>query len=484
MSDELKPLMRRVYVDYTNRVGPRVNLTNQEMRVLQDADWFDVLKIPRVRYHLRANTPFQPQVGQDHAQVFDIVRTHAGHRLEDLPTKWGPMQLVGVTWKRSNDATVRSQGFHAIRKDVVSPIKDIEAHLKSNETRSQTVLFSRNQQDIKPFPVDEYKGVGLLHLIMQLPALRDWLWTQAPVRSITIHRPARHSHEQPSDLTDDASRLWAGRAPLDKASKLAQAVETVRSQQRLADLVRMYKVQQQGLNEQEARVFRRATEVELQRRELRDLARAWDQTLFEARTPAKQYNALLLCHRQVCQPFVDLDWEADSDLRDFTRKVEQALNDPRFVKQWQPVSLADVQDSELDNSMTRALHIVNADRTAKRTTPVKLRWPVPHEVFKTWVALQKMYGPADDFPSPSDFGLRLSAEQRQLRNQVWSQFDDRVALDNQSPQAKYEVRRLQPAINTLKNFNSGQYSREQVLDAVRRCPRMRLLVDDILKAIA
>ena len=491
MSDELKPLMRRVYVDYTNRVGPRVNLTNQEIRVLQAANWFDLLKIPKVRYHVRAHTPFEPKPRaevplQNPCQAFDIVRLHANDRLEQLPTQWGPMRLVGVTWKRSNEAMVNGhQGFHTVRNDAVTPIKNAEAHLKANEARSQTVVFAQHTADLKPFPIDEFKGVGLLHLMMQLPELRVWLWGQ-PLAPLTISaRPVVKKGPQPPDLSQwladhaEASSLWAGHLP-DTRGNLAQAVEAVRSQRTLPELVRVFNQHIEQFPPNEAAVFRRATDIELRRRELRDLAGTFKQTLAEAQTPAKRYRTLLLCHRQVCQRFVDLDWEADGDLRDFTRQIEASLNDPQFVKQWQPVPLVDMQDAYLANSLTRALHIVNTQRTA----PLKIRWPVPHEVFKTWVALQREYGPADDFPRPSDFGLQLSADQRQLRARVWSQFDDLAAIDTQSPQARYEITRLSPALHTLHKFKQGLYSREQVLDAVRRCPRMRLLLDDILRATA
>ena len=227
-------------------------------------------------------------------------------------------------------------------------------------------------------------------------------------------------------------------------------------------------------------MLRRATEIELQRRELSDLMAEWNVTLSNANTPSKQYQALLRCRRQVCQPFLDLDWELDGAVRDFTRKVESALNEPRFMKQWQPVSVVHVSDGELANSLPRALHIVNA----QRETPVKLRWPVPHEVFKTWVILQQTYGPADDFPSPSEFGLKLSPNQRQLRDLVWRSFDQ-LAEDelsqSETPESQYERMRLRPALDVLTKFKQGQYTYQQMLDSVRRCPKMRLLLDDILK---
>jgi hypothetical protein len=483
MSDELKELMRRVYVEYTNRIGPRVNLTNQEIQLLQDADWFGLLKVPKIRYNLRANTVFDPQIRDEEMQAFDVARSHASHRLEQLPVRLGPMRLIGFTCKRSNDATVCTQSNHTISKDSVNPIKNFDAHLKQNEARSQTVLFSRQAAGIPPFPIDDFKGVGVLHLVMQLPALRSWLWGEPPTNQLS-NKPAQtrrskffeppHGIEEWLAENQDAAGLWAGRLPSTQ-DPLVLAVEAVRNQKDLTGVVTEFDRRRAGLSGFEAAVLRRATEIELQRRELKDLMAEWNETLSDANTPNKQYQALLLCRRQVCRSFLDLDWELDGEVRDFTRKVESALNDPRFMKQWQPVSIVNVNDGELANSLVRALHIVNAQRAA----PVKLRWPVPHEVFKTWVTLQQTYGPADDFPSPAEFGLRMSPTQRQLRDLVWRNFDQ--SSEDDSPQSQYERMRLQPALDVLTKFKQGQYTHQQMLDAVRRCPKMRLLIDDIVK---
>ena len=481
MSEEdLKNVMRRVYVQYTNRVGPRVSLTTQEMRTLSDANWFDVLNLPRMRYHVRKNGAFE-HAASDTPVALEVVRTHANHRLQHVPLELGPLKLAGVTWKKSKGATINADGFYHVCKDSVAPIKFVDSHLAKNDSSSQLIVYAPNLARIKPFPVDEFKGAGTLHVVMQLPQLRDWLWPQpaepAPHLVPRCGQMCRWPQPPDRELAEwlktqpEASQLWAGGHPAAGAD-LSNAAEAIRQEPNLQSLVDRYRVYISQFKGFEAQVLKRATEIELHRREMRDLSKEHQ----AAQSSAKQYRALLKCDQQVCANFVDLDWVLDGDMREFTRRVKVELNSPQFMKHWQPVAMPDVDDGELRNSLKKALHMVNAGREE----PLKLGWPLAHDILKTWVATQMEYGPSDDFVSAADFGLSLSPEQRALREFVWRNYEQLEKIEAecaQFPTALHECQRLRPALRALREFKD----KEALLDAVRKSSKMRLLLDDILK---
>lgn len=465
MEEEIKPIMRRVYVQYANRVGPRVDLTRQEINVLQDADWFDLLNIPTLRYHVRKPVDFEHKPRGEPTIAFDIVRTHAGHSLQNVPTELEGLKLAGVTWKRSSDATVG--GFYHVHKDLVAPVKHIETHLENRDKRSQILVFTRNVAGIKPFPVTDFKNAGLLHVVMQLPELRAWLW---PKSKTVSDGPEFAMQPEPCEECDEPVLML-----FNHDSELGKIFKTVRDQRTLENLVSEFDAQSAKLPADQSEILKKATEIELKRRELRDLAEEWNAKLSALKEPAKQYRALLLCRDQVCAQFRDLDWDLDQPLREFTRKVDLHLNSPRFQKHWAETPIVEVDDGELANGLNRALHIVNA----QRRDPIKIRWPLPHDVFKTWVSLQKKYGPADDFAEPLLYGLRLSDDQRQIREFLWQHpqhFDQMMDLAELYPVAKHECQRLQSAAPFLIEFKAGRES----MDTVRKSPQLRSLLDDIL----
>jgi hypothetical protein len=475
--------MRRVYVQYTNRVGPRVSLTTQEMRVLSQADWFDVLGVRKLRYHIRKNMLFDHTA--DVPIVLEVVRTHADNRLQSVPERLNNLQLVGITWKRCSDATVNANGFYNVQKDHVVPVTNLASHLDANDHRSQLIVFAPQVAGIKPFPVQDFKGVNILQVVMQLPQLRDWLWGQPAQDTAALVPNCGKMCAWPQPAAEDlalwlkthpeAAELWSGGQPA-AVGPLSTAAHVIRQQPTLHSLVQSYDAHRGQLSDMEARVLRRATEIELQRRELRDLMEDEKQKLARAQSSAKQYRVLLMCDKQVCSKFIDLDWEADAPVRDFTRQVRMQLNSPEFMKHWQPIPMPDVKDSHLNNSLNRALHIVNA----AREEPLKLKWPLQHDIFKTWVALQTKYGPSDDFVSAPEYGLALSKEQRAMREFVWQnheQLEQIEAQCTQYPAALHECRRLRPVLKALRQFKGD---RERLLDAVRKSPDMRLLLDDIL----
>ena len=467
MEEDLKPLMRRVYVQYTNRVGPRVDLTRQEIALLQDVDWFGLLDIPRVRYHVRKPVNFEHTPRDEPTIAFDIVRTHADHPLQNVPTELGSMKLAGVTWKRSSEATVG--GSYHVHKDTITPVTNAEAHLADRDTKSQTLVFARHVSGIKPFPVTDFKHAGMLHVVMQLPDLRAWLWPNCkPVEPVL---PMVREFKPCAECDAQVLKLFT------EDSELGKIFSQIRAQSTLENLVEKFDVEITKLPSDQAERLTKATEIELTRRELSDLADEWNAHLRTLKAPGKQYRALLLCRDQVCAQFQDVDWELDTHLREFTRKVDLALNSPRFQKHWSPVTVVDVEDGELANSLVKALHVVNA----QRAEPLKIRWPLPHDVFKTWVALQKEYGPSDDFANPENFGLKLDDDQARIREFVWQhpQHFDRISeLADFYPVAKHECQRLGLAMPFLVNFKAGRES----MDTVRKSAPLRALVDDILKA--
>jgi hypothetical protein len=483
MSEEdLKNVMRRVYVQYTNRVGPRVGLTTQEMRVLSDANWFDVLQVPQRRCHVKQNSRFDHPTRHETPVALEVVRTHANHRLQNVPQQLGNLQLAGVTWKKSKGATVNADGFYHVCKDRVEPVKHVAAHLSKNDHCSQLIVYAPQLAKIRPFPVDDYKGVGTLHVVMQLPQLRDWLWPQPaqPAPDLVPRCGKMCQWPQPPDpelaewlqSQPEAAQLWAGGHPT-SGGLLSQTAQLIRQQPTLQDLVQSYSRALGDFSAMEAKILKRATEIELHRREMRDLAAQHQMSS----SPAKQYRALLKCDKQVCANFVDLDWEIDEPLREFTRRVQVELNSPQFLKHWQPVAMPDVDDGELNNSLKKALHMVNVGREE----PLKLRWPLPHDVLKTWVAAQMEYGPSDDFVSAQDFGLALSPEQRAMREFVWNNYDQLETIEArcaQYPVAVHECQRLRPALKALREF---RHDKQALLDAVRKSSKMRLLLDDILR---
>jgi hypothetical protein len=467
MEEDLKPLMRRVYVQYANRVGPRVDLTRQEIYLLQDADWFGLLGIPRVRYHVRKPVKFEHTPRDEPTIAFDIVRTHADHPLQNVPTELGSMKLAGVTWKRSSEATVG--GFHHVHKDQITPVRNAESHLADRDTKSQTLVFARNVSGIKPFPVTDFKDAGMLHVVMQLPELRAWLWPDA--------KPAEQLLPMVREIKPCAECDAKVLKLFKEDSELGRVLSKIRDQRTLESLVAKYDEEVSKLPADEAELIKKATEIELTRREMQDLIKEWNEKLPTLKAPGQQYRALLLCRDRVCARLQDVDWELDQPLREFARRVDLELNSPRFQKHWSPVSVVDVDDGELANSLIRALHVANA----QRAEPLKIRWPLPHDVFKTWVALQKKYGPSEDFANPELFGLKLDDDQLQIRDIVWQhpeRFEQMSELAEFYPVAKHECQRLALAVPFLVDFKAGRES----MDTVRKSPQLRALVDDILKA--
>jgi hypothetical protein len=254
--------------------------------------------------------------------------------------------------------------------------------------------------------------------------------------------------------------------------------------------VRVYDDRRASLPARQAEVLKRATEIELNRRETKDLIAEWSLELEQPRTPVERYRALLLCVEQVRHGFIDWDWELDAAAREFLHRVEMELNASQFMPFWVEVSLVPVDDGELSNSLQRALHVVNAQRETEGEVPLKLRSPLPHDVLKTWVTLQRMYGPADDFPLREEYGLGMDASQRTLRQLVWRKFEQLEEMAEQCegyPQARHECERLGLAIDVLRKFKASKdpaQAKQTLLDEVRQSPQLRLLLDDILQAVA
>ena len=269
-------------------------------------------------------------------------------------------------------------------------------------------------------------------------------------------------------------------------TSLHRAFEGVRAQKDLEDLVRVYDEMSAGLTEREAQVFKRAAQIELGRRETKGLIDWWRIELSKPLSPRDRYEALLLCAEQVRQSFVSWDWELDAEARGFLSAVEQELNDPRFLPFWDEVEIVEVEDGELANSLHRALHVANQ----VRGDPLKLRSPLPHDVLKTWVALQRLHGPADDFAPREEYGLRADPSQHALRTHLWQNFNQLEEMAErcaQYPQARHECERLSLAIDILRQYQKSSnkaQAKQTLLDQVRESPQLRPLLDDILLAIA
>jgi len=266
----------------------------------------------------------------------------------------------------------------------------------------------------------------------------------------------------------------------------------VRSQSSLEQLVQQFDQEVSKLPPNEALVLRRATEIELQRREIKDLMKDWYPKLVELpqKSLADQYYILLQCAEQLRDAFFDFDWEADMPAREFLRHVEMQLNEPKFMPFWEPVERLEVKDGELPNTLRRALHIVNAHRHQEHKQPLKLRSPIPHEVLKTWVDLQRVYGPADEVgPMLADYGIVLDPTQRELRRTLWLKFNDleQMAIQCQKhPQGTFECQRMQQALEVLRTFQNSQnrqQARQELLDTVRMSPHLKPLLDDIIATI-
>jgi hypothetical protein len=503
--EDLRRVMRRVYTHYANRVGssdpyePRVALSAEEKNLLSGTDWFRVLGIPKVRYTVSAHTELDYRPGDEPALAIVVSRTQSGQKLR-IPAKLGPLRLAGVLWNRAAGATVAAETPFAIQKDVLTPVKNLTKHLADNDTKSKLVLYTQKPSGVSPFAVDNYQGVGNLHLAMQLDGLRQWLWPGPACSGPDCAYVARSKPTWPEApnpqltqwlQTDPlASFLWAGKHPLRGAEPLTEAFEAVRSQDDLEDLVRVYDDRRDSLPAREAEVLKRATEIELNRRETKDLIAEWSLVLERPQTPVERYRALLLCAEQVRHAFIDWDWELDAPAREFLHRVEMELNASEFMPFWGEVSLAPVDDGELANSLQRALHVVNVQRESQGEEPLKLRSPLPHDVLKTWVALQRTYGPADDFAPREEYGLLLDASQRALRQLVWQKFEQLEEMAEQCegyPQARHECERLGLAIDVLRKFKASQGSaqaKQTLLDEVRQSPQLRPLLDDILQAVA
>jgi hypothetical protein len=289
-----------------------------------------------------------------------------------------------------------------------------------------------------------------------------------------------------------ARELWEGR-PSQGPDAIQIAVHTVQSQSTLEQVVQQFKQEIAKLGPHEASVLRRATEIELQRREISDLMEHWHTKLAELpqQSLIHQYHILLQCAEQLRDAFFDFDWDRDMAVREFLRRVEMRLNDPQFMPYWEPVEHLEIRDKELPNTLRRALHIVNAHRQREHKQPLKLRSPIPHEVLKTWVDLQRVYGPADEVgPMLADYGIALDPTQLELRRTLWSKFNDleHMAVRCQkNPQAKYECQRLQQAIEVLRTFQNSkdrQQARQELFDTVRSSTHLKPLQDDIMAAIS
>jgi hypothetical protein len=525
-SEELRRVMRRVYTHYANRVGtsedpgdPYVSLSANEKTLLSEVDWLQVLGLPKIVFKVQADAVLNYEPPDDPSDEpsddpsdepvigFVVSRSRAGLRLR-IPLLLGPLRLIGVLWKTPEGATVATGVPTAINKQVLRSVQNLAAHLQSNETRSTLILYARQSSGVAPFPVENFKGVGSLHLVMQLTELRQWLWPDwkctGPDCAAAFPTLLPTWPEAPSSGLAQwmqshpvASLLWAGKTTNDAPKEfkgpegpLLSAFQSIRFEKELADLVRVYDDRVVDLPDREAEVLKRATQIELDRRETHDLIDWWRTELLKPLSPQDRYHALLRCAEQVRHSFVDLDWELDAAGRDFLRDVELQLNDPQFMPHWPDAQLNEVEDGELSNSLHRALHMVNAQREAQNEEPLKLRAPIPHDVLKTWVGLQRTYGPADGFAPHEEYGLRMDSTQRALRQLLWRDFDQLEEMAKRCakyPQARHECERLGLAVGALQQFRASTdkvRAKQVLLDQVRQSPQLRPLLDDILVAIA
>lgn len=585
-------LMRRVYTHYVNRVGKRVELSAEEKRLLEAVDWFPLLGVPLVKFNVHTNTQLhtptlkpalepgpkpepKPVIDPENLGLaFNIVRTHANDRVDvpfELGVMPGALRLVGIARKHSGGATVLvGDRAYAVQNGIVKPVENLSRHLSSTDTQSKLVLYAPVYANITPFPVDEYQGVDTLHLVMQLQALRRWLWGDVACVGPDCAPPTPPPNtwpEPPSPALAEwllanpaASRLWnrgccSGRdvakpwngVPTSSHGELAAAVRAVQSQDTLELVVENFDQAVRNFPPHEASVLRRATEIELQRREIRDLTNEWRTKLAHFVPPAlepvkvepvnpsiepvkppveplepvkpsvepsiepvnsnaklvkpvdsslcDQYRTLLICEEQLQDAFLDLDWERDAGPRDFLHDVVSQLNDPKFIACWEAADMVDVADiaaEELPNSLRRALRMVNAQRQRQGQRALKLRSPIPHQVFKTWITLQRTCGPADDFGTPellADYGLALQPSQQALRRHLWQTFAEleQMAVQCQDrPQAEYECQRLQLAVAALHKFRSAPdpvLAKQELLDTVRATASLKPLLADILAVV-
>jgi hypothetical protein len=82
---------------------------------------------------------------------------------------------------------------------------------------------------------------------------------------------------------------------------------------------------------------------------------------------------------------------------DFLRVVRTYLNSPEMLDFWHPAPVKEIR------TWPR-----NTLRYAAMMCGRRLTYPIPHVVFKTWVKLQRKYGPSDDMPAPEAFNLVLN----------------------------------------------------------------------------
>lgn len=267
--EPLRLVMRRVYTHYANRMTTSddpddtyVSLSDAEKTLLSGVDWLQVLGVRQIPFKVQASAVvLNYDLGDEPVLGFVVSRTIASHRLR-IPLQLGPLTLIGVLWKGPEAVTVATGTPTTIIKQTLQPVKNLAVHLNSNETRSTLVLYARQSSGVIPFPVENFTGVGRLHLVMQLNELRRWLWPSAVYMGPECAAGPVPLPVWPEAPNPDMSQwllshplislLWAGKIPGDNLEEpVLKVFQTVRSQSELEDLVRAYDDGAAGLSPHE-----------------------------------------------------------------------------------------------------------------------------------------------------------------------------------------------------------------------------------------